>query len=459
MERIHTLKKKLEKHPNDVNILNTLGSEYETLNMLQEAIECYKNIVKYVPANFVALNQIGVCYFKMCQYKQAIDVFKQVIQMKDISDVQRNIGTCYFNLNMFKKSEKHTVLAYNLDPNKDENKSSLASLYYMYKQYDKSITFYKKMKTHTIEIAFPYLGKREFKTGFEYYELRLDKNLTNPQTRLPDRVEIPQLKQWKGEECKQLLIIYEQGIGDNIQYFRFILELARKRPTMKITYFCKHIVAHIFKHDLPNLRVATELNVMNYDYKTYIMSLPYLLKLDNINPNVDQYIKTDPDKFREWERQLMPLHKFRIGFTFNGLLLNTFIEKYIPLCKFLELCDLEVELICIHKKSEIAADMNALNCPPNLHFFDLDEEQPFVDTIHILQHIDLLITVDTCMVHLAGVLNVRTWLLLGKRSEWRWSDCDSCYWYNSVEIIRNTEDNLSQIIPVVKDKIKKLTEN
>ena len=84
----------------------------------------------------------------------------------------------------------------------------------------------------------------------------------------------------------------------------------------------------------------------------------------------------------------------------------------------------------------------------------LDNDKPFEDTIHLLQNLDLLITIDTFIVHLAGILNVKTWLLLGA-SEWRWSDdASKTYWYNSVELIRTKEnEELKDLIKTVKTKL------
>ena len=63
---------------------------------------------------------------------------------------------------------------------------------------------------------------------------------------------------WNGlDKCDNLLLCYEQGIGDNFQYYRFVIELSRLYPEMKITYFCKDIVAHIFK-EYDNIHVIKE---------------------------------------------------------------------------------------------------------------------------------------------------------------------------------------------------------
>ena len=465
IDKINELKQKLEKNPHDIAIYKELGYVYEKKGMFQQAIdECYVNILKYEPYNGAILNQIGICYFCSANYTKAIYFFKQVIEIKKISDVYRNICMCYIRLKAYKKAEKNCVLAYNLEPWNDDNKSGLAELYYYYKQYDRSIEFYRKIKMlddsfkHGYNIAFPYLGKRDFKTGFHYYEYRLRHNPINQQTGMVERLDLPEIQNWDGSsDCKNLLLIYEQGIGDNIQYFRFVIQLAKQRPNMKITYFCKNTIAHVLKENacgVSNIEILMNLPHLNYDYKAYIMSTPYLLKLYTITPNVDDYIKINQYKIQEWRQKLSHLKKFRIGFTYNGLL-TSFIEKYISLSEFLQLSDLDVELICIHKKSEIISDIDNLPDKTKIHFFEIDNEEPFVDTIHILKNIDLLITIDTYIVHFAGAMNVMTWLLLGKYSEWRWSDTSTCYWYNSVELIRNTEDNLSQIIPVVRDRLQK----
>jgi ADP-heptose:LPS heptosyltransferase len=181
------------------------------------------------------------------------------------------------------------------------------------------------------------------------------------------------------------------------------------------------------------------------------MSLPYILQLSTIVPNHINYIRTNPDKQIHWKEKLDSISpRLKVGFVYNGLL-SSFIEKHIPLKYFEILCDLDIELICIHRKSDLEKDVIQSD---KFHHFDIDTEKPFEDTIHILQNIDLLITIDTFIVHLAGILNVKTWLLLGL-SDWRWSDdSDKSYWYNSVKLIRTQLGQpLPDLIPIVKDKL------
>ena len=112
-----------------------------------------------------------------------------------------------------------------------------------------------------------------------------------------------------------------------------------------------------------------------------------------------------------------------------------------------------IDLICLHKQNEISQDLNKIEFKDKINSFDIDNDKSFEDTICILKNLDLLISIDTSIVHLAGILNIKTWLLLGY-SEWRWSNEDTTYWYNSVELIRNKENTeFKNILQVVKSKL------
>lgn len=468
---ISNYKKMIESNSNNPNInqyYNKIGEYYEKEGDFYKAItEGYIKILKTEPYNGVILNQIGCCYNLLGQYKLAIHYFKKVIQIKEIADVYANMGICYNAMKDYTSAEEVLLKAFKLDKTKSNIQSTLGDVYFYKKQYDKSIKYYSLIKEpndryrHLYNLSFPYLAKLDFKKGLELYENRLKFNNINPQTKLHDRVEV-NFDYWDGiKPCNHLLIIYEQGIGDNIQYFRFIIELSKLHPTMKITYFCRNLVSHLFLDTYQNITIVDELFFyQTFDYKIYNMSLPFLLHKTVICPNTENYIKMDEMKTIEWKNKLKSLDKKRmkVGIVYNGLL-SSFIEKNIHIKEFEILCDLDIDLICIHKKSDIEKDLppafaNKINC------FDIDLDKPFEDTIHILPQLDLLITIDTYVVHLAGVLGVKTWLLLGY-SDWRWSNNEtSTYWYDSVELIR-TKDNkeLKTTLVTVKDKLMGLLQD
>jgi ADP-heptose:LPS heptosyltransferase len=442
--------------------LKEYGELYEKSGLFLKAItEAYIKIIKIEPSNIIILNQIGVCYFNLSEYKLSIHYLNKVLQISEISDVYNNISRCYINVKDYYSAEKNLLKAYKIDCS-DSTKNILGTIYYYFKDYEKSIKFFKEIKNKTSEylygLSHTYLANKNFNLGFKLYEKRLDSNATDQITNLQERVNIPKIKYWDGiNKCNRLLVVYEQGIGDNIQYFRFIIELSEKFPDMIIDYFCRDTVSKLFK-SYKNINIILNVDIDKYDYYVFISSMPYMLKLDKIYPNKHNYINTDNDRLMYWKNIFSEnLHKkLKVGFVYNGRLTNSFIEKFIPLEEFKSLCDLDIDLICLHRKNEIQKDIDNIDFKDKIHFYDIDNDSPFYDTIHILQSIDLLITIDTSIVHLAGVLNVKTFLLLGKYSEWRWSNDDTTYWYDSVELIRMKDDNgFKNILKTVKNSINK----
>jgi tetratricopeptide (TPR) repeat protein len=459
---IEYYKKSLDLKKDELRCLHELGNLYEKLSKYSESIDCHKKIILLendICKKIISLNQIGVCYSILKEFKNAIDYFEKVLQIKnDIPDVYNNIAFCYLELKNFKLCEVNYYNSLRIEKN---NKVfwALGELYFYTKKYDISIKSYENVDdfqcNHTIQYncSFPYLAQKKFKRGFELYENRIKFNNICRQTKLKQRLEIPQIEYWDGEKiCNNLLIIYEQGIGDNIQYYRYIIELSYLYPSMKIHYFCTDSVRHIFK-EYENIQIVQDVICTDYDYKIYIMSLPYILKIDKINPNLVNYIKVNEEKVKYWKNELNHLKKYKVGITYNGLL-SYIICKNIPLSEFKILFDCNIDLICIHKLNEVDEE-NQRVFKDKITFVNIDNEIPFQDTIAILQNIDLLITIDTFIVHLAGVLNIKTLLLLGYVTDWRWfNDNSICDWYNSVEILRMKENKeLKYILTDVKDKL------
>lgn len=449
--------------------LEKKGNELEAQGNLREAIKIYDEIITKFPGHGVVAHQIGICYFNLGEYQNAISAFKKVLCIKnDIPDVYNNLGTCYVKLRQYKAAETALLISLRIK-NADSTHYALGNLYFYVKQYNKSTFHYKQISdinsNHRFlyNLGFAYLAKKKFIKGFSLYENRLKNTDIVPQTNEIPRVEIPWIPNWDGTlEYKHLLVIYEQGIGDNIQYFRFIIELSRKYPERKITYFCKNIVAHLFK-PYPNIQVVLNLSTDMFDYKAYIMSLPFYLKVKTIEPITENYIATNPQKDQYWTEYFATHYSkkhLKIGFVTTGLL-SSFIEKNIPLMEWNTFSDLEhVSLICLEKEF---SKKDQTGFSKNISFLDFDKGQPFEDTVSILPQLDLFITVDTAIAHLAGIMKIPTLLLLGYGSDWRWfsnSDTSSIWYSSSLELIRMQENKeMTELLPIVKSRLKDMKVN
>ena len=462
----------------DLRNLLQLGNKYESEGLLMKAItESFAKIVKMISSDSPLANELfcrmGLCYFKLAVAEKGSDKYKLAAHYlkkftPDNAEVLGMIGNCYGNCKDYATAEKYFLKSHALNPSDINVSYSLANVFFYTKQYEKSIHFYRLAyggttygettygdPTRLYQSSFPHLARGDYEQGWALYEQRLV-------TPTSMRAELPFLPTWDGmSKCASLLVVAEQGLGDIIQYYRFVLETSARFPDMKITFFCKTELAHLF--DTACITIITQFTmdmIPLYNYKIYLMSLPFALRIREIRPISENYIRFTEKQTEEWNRRLLSLtadrRRLRVGFVCSGLLVS-FIDKNIPLQKFIDaFSDVkDVDFICIHRKSDRLLDADP--SPPNFHFFDdLDVTcRPFEDTIHILRNLDLLITVDTVIVHLAGVMNVKTWLLLG-HSDWRWSDHPSAtYWYSCVELVRNPLDRKFEdvLLGSVKEKL------
>jgi ADP-heptose:LPS heptosyltransferase len=444
----------------------TTNPENSGINTREMAIKQFKKLLCYTPpqspSECILHNELGVYYVNSNEHKLAIHHFKQVLSIRnDIPDVYNNIAVCHVILKEYEKARICLNLSLRLSQT-DSVYLRLGELYLYTKKYSESIKAYESMKkpssTDLYNKCFPYLANKQFLKGFELYENRLAFNHVSPQTKQISRVEIPTIPYWNGKDkCNHLMIIYEQGIGDNIQYFRFIIELSNKFPNLKITYFCRTNVSHLFdvgQYDNIMIRDDSQpLDISIYDKKIYTMSLPYILKLEKITLNTINYIAEDEKNNELWKQNLSVFtNKLKVGFVYSGLLIS-YIDKQINLEDFKDICiDDRIQSICLHKMDDkIAEDFSRIDFTDKIMNYDIDNFKPFHDTISLLRNIDVLVTIDTSIAHMAGVMGVKTLLLIGYTSEWRWFNNNDKVWYDSVEIIRmNEQKPLADLLPQVK---------
>jgi hypothetical protein len=171
------------------------------------------------------------------------------------------------------------------------------------------------------------------------------------------------------------------------------------------------------------------------------MSLPFYLQIESVTPLQENYILTS-------FYSLPCKEPIKIGFVHNGLL-SSFIEKHIAIEEWDIFGDLNMAFICLGKDITPSEKKR----PKNFYFLDIDKHLPFQDSVNILSQIDLFITVDTALAHMAGVMQVKTWLLLGYGSDWRWSS--EPLWYSNMEIFRMNENrDMKELLPKVKRRLE-----
>jgi len=288
--------------------------------------------------------------------------------------------------------------------------------------------------TAKFNLAVSYLIQGDYVRGWPAYEARWQyEHLagTEPQHSQP---------RWTGEDLKDktILVVGEQGHGDNIQFCRFLANLhaAGARVLFQTT-----------EGLIPLLGTSPMLSWIGrysdtppeFDYWIPIMSLPGVLgvTLENL-PKQVQYLNAHPEAAAAWLKLLGPKKRMRVGFSWSGrrdAWLNR--HKGVPFDTVLAMVKrnpqyewINLQVDATAEEDQALADAGVTRYPGSV--------QSFADTAALINCLDVVISVDTAITHLAAAMGRPTWLMLQWfATDWRWMlDRDSNPWYPTVRIFR-----------------------
>ncbi len=255
------------------------------------------------------------------------------------------------------------------------------------------------------------------------------------------RPDIPRPR-WDGGPLgnRAILVFTEQGVGDVLQFVRFLPLL--KRRCGRVIMACRQPLQRLLASQpaVDGWFPINEPGKIDFDLYTPLLSLPWLLRIDEDTiPREVPYIFADPERVERWRRPIQELPGFKVGLCWQGS--PTFTDdrlRSIPLSCYAPLATVGgVTLVSLQKGSGTEQiEPNRERVP--LHVLDgLDHDAPFLDTAAVMQHLDLVITSDTGIAHLAGALGRPVWVVLPVGCDWRWQigRTDSP-WYPTMRLFR-----------------------
>jgi tetratricopeptide (TPR) repeat protein len=266
------------------------------------------------------------------------------------------------------------------------------------------------------------------------------------ETMSPYRRPFPQ-PQWQGEDLagKTILIHDEQGFGDTLQFCRYAPLVAR--GAAKVYLEIHDELAALLRPSLSGDRLEILARSAGFpgieglpatDFHSPLLSLPnvYRTGLATIPAEIP-YLRADPAKIEAWVQRLAPLPHPRIGLIWAGRPGHAQDNlRSLPLARLAPLCRVPGASFLSLQKGDASAQLADL--PADLTIHDFTSDLPdFADTAALLGTIDLVITVDTAMAHLAGALGRQVWLLNRHLPDWRWLlDRDDSPWYPTLRQFR-----------------------
>jgi hypothetical protein len=298
------------------------------------------------------------------------------------------------------------------------------------------------------------LKEGNFKDGWVEYEWRWTSGLV----RGP---EIPRPR-WDGSPLngRSILIHSEQGVGDVLMIIRLLPIL--KKMGGRIVFACHKPLKALLEHDKSVDRWFPIDEPANIDFEIYspIMCLPGLLNINEQNlPKEVPYVHADPARIKKWKPKIDEIGGFKVGIcwqgspTFEGDQFRSIpLKHYVPFSKVPG-----VQLISMQKGTG-EEQIDQLRNEMKVHVIpDLDNEGAFLDTAAIMHNLDLIITSDTSVAHLAGCLGRPVWMMVSTGCDWRWGhDRSDSYWYPTMRIFR--QKKLQEWEPVFAEVAAALAE-
>ena len=303
------------------------------------------------------------------------------------------------------------------------------------KEYDEAVRIAPDYPEVRMNRSFAYLGNGDFTRGWPEYEWRWKvKPFKNGQE--PGR-------RWDGSELdgKSLLITAEQGLGDSIHFIRYV-QLAKARGA-KVIFDCPTPLVTLIE-TCPGVDKVVPRGQPGPPFDCYIplLSLPWLFghpPLSDVAPI--PYFVPDPDRVAYWREQVADLPGLRVGIAWQGSKAHKGDKlRSVPLTRFAPLAAIPGVTLCsIQKPPGIEQLTEGAGAAMGIIDLGCKITDQMADAAALLMNLDLVISVDTAIVHLAGALGRPAWVAVAFAADWRWlRQGDDTAWYPSIRLFRQT---------------------
>ncbi|QDU08499.1 tetratricopeptide repeat protein [Gimesia aquarii] len=413
----------LEKTPANFNVAMKLAYVLVLQRQFSEAIQLYKTILQSNPEHYQILVSLSYVYEQMGDTTAAIETAQRSIQAApDQPEGYNNLGNAL--------KLKHDI------DGACEN-------------FQKALSLRPEFPMAEFNLATTHMLNGDLAAGWRGYERRTDIDPAAQQNHSGPC--------WQGEplDGKTIFLWCEQGFGDTLLFIRFAIEL-RKQGAAKVLLLCQTELAELLK-TIPEIdQVLIEGDeIPQYDYQSSLLSVPHYLatSLETIPTEIPFFVPALERK-EHWRNMLSGIDGKKVGLNWSG---NTNFPKNefrsVALETLMPLGEVEgVKLVSLQQVNGLE-QIQPLKSSENLWQPGAEyqaEMGSFMEAAALIQNLDLVITSDTALAHLAGSLGVPVWILISPLPEWRWflNRTDSP-WYPTARLFRQI--HLGEWEPVINE--------
>ncbi|RMF10998.1 MAG: hypothetical protein D6762_00275 [Candidatus Neomarinimicrobiota bacterium] len=435
---IPELKRAVEQEPDNPVLHAQLGLRYQQQKDWKQAEHHYLQAQALVPDYAPVFNNLALLYKEMGRFDEGLVYIKKAVEYNpDHPEFLNNQGTLLLLMNAYEEAERVFRHVIRLAPQSSEGYCNLATVYLAqddvegaWKAISRACSLRPDGVSENWNRAMILLKMGRYAEGFPAYEWRWKKESFQKITR-----SYPQPR-WDGQPHPDstLLLWSEQGYGDTVQMIRYCEQL--KALFRRIVLLAPEPLHRLLEtHPAVDEVVTDERNLPLFDFHLPVMSIPrfFTTNLATI-PRKVPYLFPRCDQGQTLATEGS---SYRIGLVWSGNPRHqNDHNRSCELRHFAPLAQLPgVELYSFQKGPARKALRSAPFPVIDLH----DRIQDFHDTACYLRQMDLVITVDTALVHVAGALGCPTWLLLSTRSDWRWLTVrEDSPWYPTVKLFRQS---------------------
>jgi Flp pilus assembly protein TadD len=403
-EALGSLETAIRLDPSYASAFSNLGCALRDLGRSEEALDSLDAATTLEPDFAEAHSNRGNALLDLGRPDEALASYERALQLKpSFGDAHRNRGTALYKLNRPHEAAESYGEAARLDPGDVQAR-------------------------HHQALALLLAG--DFERGWGLYETR--KRIPGGDALRPDSGVA-----WLGDRDVSgatVLVYGEEGLGDTIQFCRFAPRLGAQRLILRVQRALTRLLAASFPDALV---LGADEPLPPFDAHCALMSLPLALKLGPASFAPEKpYLHADPGLADAWRARLGPAPGPRIGVAWSGAAIHKDDRnRSIALPRLAPLLGQQAEWVCLQDRVR-AEDAGALALLGQVRFVG-EQLSDFAETAALVAQMDLVITVDTSIAHLAGAMGKPVWILLPFSPDWRWGlEGAATPWYPSARLFR-----------------------
>jgi len=463
------LRSGLAANPGDMALLTAQAEVCVKGKRFAQGVTHYKALLTVEPHNVRNLVQLGQCLQFSYILKEAAACYQEALRLcPDLRQAHTNLGSVLWRLGDFDGSLRHAEKAFELEPGDIQSLCILGGMLIQLNRLDDAEQVLRHLLARVPDfpparsgLAYLLLQAGRFEEGWLEHQKRWDDG-TYAASINRRRPEL----EWAGPAAqplhgKTILFYYEQCWGDVIQLVRYVRLLQRGGATV----YCDvqpELVPLV--ESIPGVTCLKPGQAsVAADYQVAMFELPLHYRSDEASiPREVPYLHASPDKAARWRQKMSRWDgqlKVGIAWVGNRIHLNQ-QNRCTPLSAFKDIIDLPgVQCFSLQKSdgeqfTDVAVDADRL--------VDFTPEwQDFSDSAAMVANLDLIISVDSAVVHLAAAMGKPTWVILPPNADWRWLlEREDSPWYPTMKLFRRSHDEtraaqMARVVKALKALLKK----